>query len=452
MRRRIWCVVDTWDWQISSGLFRPSIIDHTNCTVDLPTLTLEDYSPSPLMHMKLQSDLIHRLAKRFASPRNINTPSEAQEYKDTIDKWMLNFPPAYALKNPDTSGDKSRPWITFHRYYIHTMGYMMLLNPIRSFMSATFTNDTAEDLLAIRAMGVDFSLRLIGVLQDWVDFVSYRDGRFHFIIFSLFDTAAVLSTAVIKDKDHTIPSRDRIYAAIDTSVSLLKQLMALSPTAKRSYDILWRIVRKMPRPAGNIREVALQQNKFDASETVARRPPPLAHPAAVEIPVQVPDQVQTSLYAPNATQPHQTLDPYTAPMFYAEPVYSQEYVDESALVGRYAVAGDLSATAVLPTPQAGVEDLQAASYSSAAESRPRSDSSIGSIPGGLLPSGMSDGLLPPKPLGEDAHDLGTENITDAQLGELGTLWNWQSLNLDFISSEAAASAQPDSMAMPPDFY
>ncbi|KAG5977686.1 hypothetical protein E4U55_006618 [Claviceps digitariae] len=246
MRRRLWCILDTWDWQISSGLSRPKIIDRADCDAELPELTLEGHVVSPLLHMKMQSRLTRQLASRFSAPKNIIAPAEVREYKVIIEKWVDEFPPEFAFENPDTSSDEKCPWLFAHRFYVYTMACLLILNPIRHYMVKQYTWDSPVDELKIREVGIWYSLKLMKTLRLWVDKVYNRDGRLHFIIFSIFDTAAMLCTALLKDTEHTIQNRQEILLAIGDAVDMLKKLNTISKTSKTSYDILERLVRRLP--------------------------------------------------------------------------------------------------------------------------------------------------------------------------------------------------------------
>ncbi|KAG6054373.1 hypothetical protein E4U32_006940 [Claviceps aff. humidiphila group G2b] len=246
MQRRLWCILDTWDWQISSGLSRPKIIDRADCDADLPELTLEGHIVSPLLHMKMQSQLTRQLASRFSAPKNIIAPAEVREYKVIIEEWVGQFPPEYAFENPDTSKDQKCPWLFAHRFYVYTMACLLILNPIRHYMVKKYTLESPEEELMIRKVGIWYSLKLMKTLRLWVDKVYNRDGRLHFIIFSIFDTAAMLCTAVLKDTEHMIANRDEILPAIGDAVDMLKKLNMISKTSKTSYDILERLVRRLP--------------------------------------------------------------------------------------------------------------------------------------------------------------------------------------------------------------
>lgn len=87
MRRRLWCVLSTWDWQISTLLSRPKLIDRSECKVSLPKLTLENCSPSPLLHMRLQTEVISELSSRFGSPCQVMSPAQLDQYSHVITSW-----------------------------------------------------------------------------------------------------------------------------------------------------------------------------------------------------------------------------------------------------------------------------------------------------------------------------------------------------------------------------
>ena len=197
--------------------------------------------------MKMQSALVTKLALKFTVPKNVVTPTEVEDYKATIEDWMNRFPPVFAFENADTQLDERYHWVPFHRYYLYTMAYLMILNPIRAYMAEDMTVDSDNSRVKIRQDGIGYSLRLLKSLREWLDIVSHRDGRFHFIIFALLDTALSLSNAIIHDKDHTIPNSAEVLNAIDTALSMLKRLKMLSSSAKASHDMLSKLVKMVPR-------------------------------------------------------------------------------------------------------------------------------------------------------------------------------------------------------------
>ncbi|KAM0253638.1 hypothetical protein ACHAQJ_007213 [Trichoderma viride] len=220
MRRRAWCIIDAWDWQV----FTP-------------------------LHITNTSDLIHKLAERFHSPAKIKTPSQVMEYKTIIAEWMQDFPPIFAVENPDTSYDEKQTWIEYHRHYNYTMGYMMMLNPFRPHMKLPFTEDTPEDVLELRTIAIDLAIRLVKVLDNWINYLTFRDGRFHFIIFSLVDAAMMLADVISNDKVGSVPRREEIYSTVKATRAMQGKLYCLSQSAKVGFRIIHKTVRKLIRTA-----------------------------------------------------------------------------------------------------------------------------------------------------------------------------------------------------------
>ncbi|SPJ87092.1 uncharacterized protein FTOL_12117 [Fusarium torulosum] len=429
MRRRVWCVLDCWDWQFASGLGRPTIIDHSDINVEPPSLALEDFSPSPLLHMKLQSELVTQLAQRWGAPKNITSANDIQEYKAMLEQWISRFPAVYDVDNPDTSKDMKHSWIVYHRFYLHTMAYLMILNPMRSFMAQVYTKNSSEEVLAIRNDAVKYSLKNLETTNRWANHASHRDGRFHFIIFSLFDTAAVLSTAVIKDHDDTIPRKDEIIDSVDNSIKLLKRLKLLSKTAKTSHDILVKMAQKMPRKSPPQRE------------TVSRKKQRVAQ---VPIPEPASNYNQEVYYKPDPGYQPEKESQESSPSYdessegagaesTPQSNYSHDAHDHAAYVpmaqiplegyAKPQVSYNVGAVPhQVPSPSAGIDGIV---QSGGLYSMNQMDHQVA----GMVPQQYVD--YQPQDLNVD-YGLGI--ITDVDLGDFSQLWDWRSLNLDFIQS------------------
>ncbi|KAH7324993.1 fungal-specific transcription factor domain-containing protein [Stachybotrys elegans] len=245
MYRRVWCVLDTWDWQISALLSRPMIIDRREVDVGLPSLTLEGYALSPLEHMRLQSRLIKKLSDRFGLPKNVTQPADVMEYRNMLEDWMSTFPKEYHLSSPDKRQDELNPWMTLHRHYLHTMAYSMTLDPIRPYLAKPLSRNSPAEQLIIRDNGIEHSLKLMNAAYGFFNHVYPRDAKFHFCIFCIFDTAAVLCSAVMHDEDHSILRREDILGAIASAVDMLKRLKEVTQAAKTSCNVLIRIWNKV---------------------------------------------------------------------------------------------------------------------------------------------------------------------------------------------------------------
>ncbi|KAL3951817.1 hypothetical protein ACCO45_013534 [Purpureocillium lilacinum] len=239
MRRRVWCILNTWDWCANVvAALAPLLIDRTDCDVGLPSLKLEGYSPSPLLHMKLQSEIIMRLAHRFGPVKNVTGPDDVQEYQRLIEDWTRTWPAAYDLDSPDESADAQRHWIALHRHYLRTMTYSMLLDPFRGYLARHMAATSPPTELGIRSQGIDHALRLMNALYGFFDYVYPRDAKFHWVLFCIFDTAAVLCSSLMHDDDGSIARRDEILAAIDGAVAMLRRLNTVTKAARTSYEVL----------------------------------------------------------------------------------------------------------------------------------------------------------------------------------------------------------------------
>lgn len=405
------------------------MVDHTDVNVQSPTLLLENLNPSPLLHMKLQSEAITQLSARFGAPKNVRTAAEIREYKQMIERWMRSFPPVYDIDNPDYTRDRECPWATSHRFYIHTMAYLMILNPIRTFMSKPTGRTSTPEELQVRVDGVNYSLRNLDTTTRWTEYSSHRDGRYHFIIFSLFDTASVLCAAVLKDEDNSIPRREEILAGIENAVALLRRINSLSKTAKTSYDILSRMVRRLPRSkeGANRKRARLAETKYISDQGV----------------------VTNQGYVPvdESAHYHRYSSASTSPSNFAGSATSGSTPHSN-------MGGEFTGL----TPESGVPSdgrTMSTSFPSTSTNTTSFDGSVVSgsidnmirptVPGMMPPPHADPMALPPMytdmqpPMPEMVPGFGFEPITDAELGEFNRLWDWQSLDLDFISSEAVSS-------------
>jgi hypothetical protein len=435
MRRRVWCILSTWDWQFASGLGRPTIIDHCDVDVPQPSLTLERLQPSPLLHMKLQAEVVTILAARFGAPKNIQTPAEIQEYLRILETWMKTFPAVYSTENPDYSGDEAHPWAVSHRFYIHTMAYLMILNPIRSYMAKTYSKSTPEEEHRIREIGVYYSIKNLHTTSQWTEHVHHRDGRFHFIIFSLFDTASVLSAAIIKDENHSIPRRDEIIAGIEQAVVLLGRLNAISKTANTSFNILSRMVKRLPRPTrfGN------KRFKIGSSPKppFPRRGPPSGMDATAT-------EESASHYGSDTASPANSHS-YDSATTGSTPQSQQVVTPESVPLDMEPNVQEQPLPAFIPdnSMQYGVYDQSGMALNGMLhpQYQPMTDAQPQLAMGGMVnPLGPYADLQPVAPTVADSYNQ--MHITDTELGDFSRLWDWGSLNLDFIHSDAAILTAP----------
>lgn len=327
--------------------------------------------------MKLQSEIIMRLAHRFGPVKNVTGPDDVQEYQRLIEDWARTWPAAYDLDSPDESADAQRHWIALHRHYLRTMTYSMLLDPFRGYLARHMAATSPPTELGIRSQGIDHALRLMNALYGFFDYVYPRDAKFHWVLFCIFDTAAVLCSSLMHDDDGSIARRDEILAAIDGAVAMLRRLNTVTKAARTSYEVLVRVsqrVTRSPRPAD-----------------------PLPSPPA-RMPARPPESRKR--VRPDDIAPAPAMAPVTAP---------------------YPYAGGMALAPPAPMP-------------------------VTMAAGPAYPPSTAHGLVPtsapvamgypayqeanPNPNPYQAVEFG--NITQQDLGDLASLWDYESLDLNFI--------------------
>ncbi|KAF7544995.1 hypothetical protein G7Z17_g9522 [Cylindrodendrum hubeiense] len=411
-------------WQISALLGRPMIIDRSECDVKLPSLVMEGTQHSPLTHMKLQSGLIRTLYDRFGLTRNVTEPEQVQEYQGMVKEWIKSFPPPFDVHSPDKALDVSCPWIVLHRHYIRTMAFSMLLDPIRAFLARPFTINAEEAELKIRSDGIEYCLELMVSLKGFFDWVYPRDSKFHFVLFCIFDTSTVLCSAVLHDEHHTLPMREEVFKAIDDAHAMLQRLRMVTKSARTSYGILSRIIQRLPRtnvtpragesPAAKrarVTEVTTtpQSTSTDDSARRAMVSPPVAvsvgstqvnplsttlSPVKVSATADVPSSnASHTSGVSTVTSQHVTLDPYTALPPYVE--YQPQPTPLVPEVLQTPVAFEQTPVTFEQTPVA-IEET---------------------------------------PVAIEEQVPVFSSFSEDDLGELATLWHFESLDFNFLDAE-----------------
>ncbi|KAF4334412.1 hypothetical protein FBEOM_11757 [Fusarium beomiforme] len=388
VQRRVWCILDTWDWQVSTLLSRPMIIDRADCDASLPSLGLEGYQYSPLLHMKMQCSVIRQLSRRFGSPKNVVAHEDVLAYQNIIEAWIISFPPPFNVQHPDRSLDASCPWIILHRHILRTVAFSMLLQPIRGFLTRPFAIRSLETELHIRSDGINYCLELMASLRGLFDHVYPRDAKFHFVLFCIFDISTVLCSAVLHDKHHTLPRRDDVYKTIDDAHEMLQDLQIVTKSAKASYGILTRIVQRLPRPT-------------------------ITHNVASKSPVALRPHAPEAVASPQTLSPGSASHPHNSPpavTFSPSPVIIPTPGVPSPV---YSLGG---------VPAAGSDFVASTAYAApppCAEWQPQlyMQNPTGFVPAHLPPQGAV-----------------FANISDEELGELANLWNYQSLDFSFMNT------------------
>ncbi|GIC91939.1 uncharacterized protein Aud_008394 [Aspergillus udagawae] len=250
MRRRLWCILYSWDWQMSLMLSRPFIINSNYCSFEMPNVRLEgDHNeadvPSPIVHIALQCQLGQALSKIPGVMGGTMTPAIAITVQQETEKWLASFPPAYRLVNPDMQWDHDYKYVEVQRKQLHAIAYLVMLMPLKQCLTRDVHQDDSSIEKSLQPTAIDIALKLIKAAHQLLDCMLPLNAKFHFAPFAMFDTAASLCSAVIHDHGRRLPQRDEVIEAISVTLGTLEQITHNTKTAAICYSVLSKLVNRL---------------------------------------------------------------------------------------------------------------------------------------------------------------------------------------------------------------
>jgi hypothetical protein len=277
--------------QMSAWLGRPNLIDQKNLTFKFPNLRLDQSTTepnllSPFAHMALQAHLGRRVATVLGEVQDVQNLSakDVLAVESECEKFIAELPAIFRVKDPDTSFDEEHPYFVFQRHQLHCVIFVTMLD----FLKPYLTRDRRDDITGkddeFRKMGVDIALRLLRVARNLFDHEFPINAKFHMVVFSIFDTATLLCSAIIHDRDHVLPRRQEVMAVIENSLEMLHQLSSTTKLGATSYNFLHKLVQASPdlsrkRPLKRIRK----PDTVPAPASLDSPPVPLQAPLAAPV-------------------------------------------------------------------------------------------------------------------------------------------------------------------------
>ncbi|GKZ39687.1 hypothetical protein AbraIFM66950_000904 [Aspergillus brasiliensis] len=273
MRRRIWCLLYTWDWQISLLLSRPFIINSSYCSFELPNLRLETpnteaNTPSPVTSISLQCQLGQRISKIPGVMSGILSPNQAIAIQQEVTRWTETFPPIFHLANPDTTHDHTHAYIPMQRHQLHALAHMVTFMPLKPCLTINpSTQNTPTLEKSLQPTAVSCALNLMLSAQQLQSHLLPANGKFHFAPFLIFDTAAYLCSALIHDKHQDLPQREKVLDSISLALSTLKEASRTAKTGATCYAVLAKIVGNISLSAEEREVIWAQRSPATATST-----------------------------------------------------------------------------------------------------------------------------------------------------------------------------------------
>jgi hypothetical protein len=231
-------------------LSRPFIINSSYCSFEMPNVRLESDHieadvPSPIVHMALQCQLGQALSEIPGVMGGTMTPAIAVTVQQETEKWLASFPPAYRLVDPDMQWDHDYKYVEVQRKQLHTIAYLVMLMPLKQCLTRDVLQDSSSIERSLQPTAIDIALKLINAAHQLLDCMLPLNAKFHFAPFTMFDTAASLCSAIIRDHGRCLPRRDEVIEAISVTLGKLEQISHSTKTAAICYSVLSKLVNKL---------------------------------------------------------------------------------------------------------------------------------------------------------------------------------------------------------------
>ncbi|KAL5371577.1 hypothetical protein DPSP01_014169 [Paraphaeosphaeria sporulosa] len=252
IRRHLWTLLYTWDWQMSAWLGRPHMIDQKGLSFEFPNPRLDQSASepnvlSPFAHVALQAQVARRIAPLAGNVQAVrdlssdHVPSVLEEIRDFVDE----LPPVFRIEDPDISLDELHPYYIFQRYQLHLVIYMAMLNPLKSHLTRDPSDTKASQDAKLRKTGVEIALKLLDIARLIFNHDFPINAKDHIVLFCIFDTATTLCSAIIHDVASVLPHRERVISAVENGLDMLQQLSTTKLGAS-SYWFLVKLIQATP--------------------------------------------------------------------------------------------------------------------------------------------------------------------------------------------------------------
>jgi hypothetical protein len=243
---------------MSALLSRPVLINHMQCIIVIPTLHLENPEPdkknnypSPFEHIALSADLVRTICANCSLVDRDCSAAESAHFERTVRQWMdEKLVGVFDLNEPDTRFDNIHQYIVWQRKQLILVAYLTGLIPLKRYLvQDPEKNADPSEARRLRAVAVDWCIKLMDYSQDLFDLVYPEYGKYHFSLFCVFDCAAIMCAAVIRDVKRTMPQHDKVIDAIMSGLEMMRYLRPYTKVGDMSYHVLAKLVANLPLTA-----------------------------------------------------------------------------------------------------------------------------------------------------------------------------------------------------------
>lgn len=243
----------------------------TEYHIELPDLRLDGQSKesirSPIVITALQCMLANSLLEKFGPSASFDKTLEAEypseEHNSDNDKNHKSFDEENSEKEDYESPSMPAPlpeniswrdasgkfddniWVALRRFILSVMRLSSTLDPLRSHLMKPLSQSSPVAELRSRQQGLRVALKYMKWLFQFLRFIYSDDTNYHILVFLIFDVATLLCSAIMHDSDSSMPMHVTSWEAVQSTLSMLKKLSSKVPMAKKGYQVLSPIYNEM---------------------------------------------------------------------------------------------------------------------------------------------------------------------------------------------------------------
>ncbi|KIW02621.1 uncharacterized protein PV09_06066 [Verruconis gallopava] len=300
IRRRLWTTLYIWDRFMGMMLSRPLLINDRYCSVKYPSVNLE-YDPAypdlpcPHKHMELQQRLCQAVIGDFDGSKPTISVDDALTVIRAVNRWLDTLHPVYRLVDTDTRYDATHKYLKLQRLQTVCMGYSSIVSALKTFLTQTNKPEPKLDsrmLQELQGIAIEKCLQLMDIAQQLADLYIPDFNKYFLIVFTPFDTSALLCSAIIHDTKRILPRRNDILKGIAQGLSLLRRLAHITKTGSVAESVITSLVFKFsltqeenailystaPSESPPAKRIASTANSYTASEPNSTPPLPSLSP------------------------------------------------------------------------------------------------------------------------------------------------------------------------------
>jgi hypothetical protein len=167
-----------------------------------------------------------------------------------IRNWLEACPSVYKTSVPNDLREAEPEYLDLQRWQLQVVAYMIMLQPLKPYLTTTVQPGSSDANQCLQKAGVEGALHLIDASCHLVEVVFPISANFHIAVFTLFDTAAILCSSILHDRNQSLYHRTEVMTAIGRALRLVKQVSTdtSTSTAITSYNILAQIMGTLQLP------------------------------------------------------------------------------------------------------------------------------------------------------------------------------------------------------------